>query len=157
MEKTLLYREQNFTQSDVDDVVKFIEMLDEKPALIRKICFLTVEVLQNIIHHSATRNDNTYAYFELIKEDDSYLIKTGNLIKKEDTEKLENKLRSITLLSEDEIKDKIMDNLENKGFSDKGGAGIGLLSIQKRTGKGMLYEIEYFRDEFNFIHFEISI
>ena len=50
-----------------------------------------------------------------------------------------------------------MDNLENKGFSDKGGAGIGLLSIQKRTGKGMLYEIEYFRDEFNFIHFEINI
>jgi hypothetical protein len=78
MGKPLLYREQNFTQPDVDDVVKFIEMLDEKPALIRKICFLTVEVLQNIIHHSATRNDNTYAYFELIKEDDSYLIKTGD-------------------------------------------------------------------------------
>jgi len=157
MGKPLLYREQNFTQPDVDDVVKFIETLDEKPALIRKICFLTVETLQNIIHHSATRNDNTYAYFELIKEDDSYLIKTGNLIKKEDTEKLEDKLRSVSKISEDEIKEKIIESLKHEGFSDKGGAGIGLLSIQKRTGKGMLYEIEYFRDEFNFIHFEIRI
>ena len=50
-----------------------------------------------------------------------------------------------------------MESLKHEGFSDKGGAGIGLLSIQKRTGKGMLYEIEYFRDEFNFIHFEIRI
>jgi hypothetical protein len=157
MEKTLLYREQNFTQPDVDDVVKFIETLDEKSALIRKICFLTVETLQNIIHHSAIHNDETYAYFELIKEDDSYLIKTGNLIKKEDTEKLEDKLRSVSKISEDEIKEKIMESLKHEGFSDKGGAGIGLLSIQKRTGKGMLYEIEYFRDEFNFIHFEIRI
>jgi hypothetical protein len=81
---SLIYREQNFTQLDVDDVVKFIETLDEKPTLIRKICFLTVEVLQNIIHHSADRNGNTYAYFKLIKEVDNYLIKTGNLIKKED-------------------------------------------------------------------------
>jgi hypothetical protein len=157
MEKTLLYREQNFTQPDVDDVVKLIETLDEKPVLIRKICFLTVEALQNIIHHSADHNGNTYAYFKLIKEVDNYLIKTGNLIKKEDTIEFENKLRTVTILSEDEIKDKIMDNLENEGFSDKGGAGIGLLSIQKRTGKGMLYEIEYFKDDYNFIHFEIKI
>jgi hypothetical protein len=157
MKKTLLQKHQNFTQSDIDDVIKFIETLDEKSTLIRKICFLTVESLQNIIHHSAIHNGKTYAYFELIKEDDNYLIKTGNLIKKEDTVEFENKLRTVTILSEDEIKDKIMDNLKNKGFSDKGGAGIGLLSIQKRTNKGMLYEIEYFRDEFNFIHFEISI
>jgi len=157
MKKTLLYRDRNFTQPDVDEVVKFIETLDEKPVLIRKICFLVVETLQNIIHHSAVRNGNTYAYFELIKEGEDYLIKTGNLIKKEDTAELEKRLRCVTTITEDEIKDKIMDNLENKGFSDKGGAGIGLLSIQKRTNRGMLYEIEYFRDEFNFIHFEISI
>ncbi len=157
MEKTLLYREQNFTQPDVDDVVKFIETLYEKPVLIRKICFLVVETLQNIIHHSATRNGNTYAYFELIKEDGEYYIKTGNLINKDDTDVLEKRLRTVTILSEDEIKEKIMNNLENEGFSDKGGAGIGLLSIQKRTGKGMLYEIEYFKDEYNFIHFEIKI
>lgn len=157
MKKTLLHRSQNFTQPDVDDVVKFIETLDEKPVLIRKICFLVVETLQNIIHHSATRNGNTYAYFELIKEDGEYYIKTGNLINKDDTDVLEKRLRTVTILSEDEIKEKIMNNLENEGFSDKGGAGIGLLSIQKRTGKGMLYEIEYFKDEYNFIHFEIKI
>jgi hypothetical protein len=157
MKESLLYREQNFTQPDVDNVVKFIETLDEKPALIRKICFLTVETLQNIIHHSATRNGNTYAYFELIKEGDNYFIKTGNLIRKEDTQELEDKLQGVTIISEDEIKHKIIDSLEHKDFSDKGGAGIGLLSIQKRTDKGMLYEIEYFKDDYNFIHFEIRI
>ena len=52
MKNSLLYLSQNFTQSDVDDVVKFVETLNEKPALIRKISFLIVEVIQNIIHHS---------------------------------------------------------------------------------------------------------
>ena len=157
MKTTLLHRNQNFTQSDVEDVVNFIETLDEKPALIRKICFLAVESLQNIIHHSDNHNGDTYAYFELIKEDGDYFIKTGNLITKKHTDEFEEKLRAITMLTDNEIKEKIMESLEKQDFSDKGGAGIGLLSIQRKTNKGMLYEIEYFKNEYNFIHFEIKI
>ena len=64
MKNSLLYLSQNFTQSDVDDVVKFVETLNEKPALIRKISFLIVEVIQNIIHHSDKNpKGEKFAYF----------------------------------------------------------------------------------------------
>jgi hypothetical protein len=158
MEKSLLYLSQNFTQKDVDDVVKFIETLNEKPTLIRKISFLTVEVIQNIIHHSdKTQKGETFAYFEIIKDSDNYIIKSGNLLLKENTEELEKKLESVESSSHDEIKQKIMTKLDNGDFSDKGGAGIGLLSIKKRTDRGMSYNIEYFKEDYNFIHFEIKI
>ena len=108
MEKSLLYLSQNFTQGDVDVVVNFIETLDEKPALIRKISFLSVETIQNIIHHSDKNiNGETFAYFELLKSDNGYTIKTGNLISKENTEKLEKRLDCVTHLTEEEVKEKI--------------------------------------------------
>ncbi len=158
MEKSLLYRNQNFTQTDVDEIVTFIETLNEKPTLLRKISFLTVETLQNIIHHSdKTEDGNTLSYFELLKEDNEYTIKTGNLISKENTDKLEERLDCVTHLTEEEVKEKITNSLKNDEFSEKGGGNIGLLSIKKRTGDGMSYNIEIFKDNFNFIHFEIKI
>ena len=158
MENSLLYHSGNITQEYVDEVVEFVSKLDEKLALIRKISFLIVEVLQNIIHHSdKTPKGETFAYFELLKNGDNYIIKTGNLLLKEKTEELEKRLQCVTTSSEEEIKEKIMNKLDNGDFSEKGGAGIGLLSIRKRVNEGMSYNIEYFKENYNFIHFEIKI
>ena len=158
MNNTLLYLSQNFTQEDVDDVVKFIDTIDDKSATIRKISFLTVELLQNIIHHSdKNKKGETFAYYELIKDGENYVIKTGNLITKENSEGLGKRMDCVLSSTDDEIKEKILNRLQNEDFSEKGGAGIGLLSIKKRVSEGMSYNIEVFEGEYNFIHFEIKI
>ena len=158
MKNSLLYLSQNFTQEDVDDVVKFIDTIDDKSATIRKISFLTVELLQNIVHHSdKNKKGETFAYYELMKDGENYVIKTGNLITKENTEGLEKRMKCVLSSTDEEVKEKILNRLQNSEFSDKGGAGIGLLSIKKRTGEGMSYNIEVFEGEYNFIHFEIII
>ena len=158
MKNSLLYLSQNFTQEDVDDVVKFIDTIDDKSATIRKISFLTVELLQNIIHHSdKNKKGETFAYYELIKDGENYVIKTGNLITKENSEGLGKRMDCVLSSTDDEIKEKILNRLQNEDFSEKGGAGIGLLSIKKRVSEGMSYNIEVFEGEYNFIHFEIKI
>ena len=158
MEKSLLQYSGNITQEYLDEVIDFVSKLDEKPTLIRKISFLIVEILQNVIHHSdKTPSGETFAYFELLKGEEGHTIKTGNLLLKEKTEELEKRLQCVTTSSEEEIKEKILNKLEQEGFSEKGGAGIGLLSIKKRVKEGMEYNIEYFKDDYNFIHFEIKI
>lgn len=158
MKNSLLYLSQNFTQEDVDDVVKFIDTIDDKSATIRKISFLTVELLQNIVHHSdKNKKGETFAYYELIKDGENYVIKTGNLITKENSEGLEKRMDCVLSSTDEEIKEKILNLLQNEDFSEKGGAGIGLLSIKKRVSEGMSYNIEVFEGEYNFIHFEIKI
>ena len=158
MENSLLYHSGNITQEYVDEVIEFVSKLEEKPALIRKISFLIVEALQNVIHHSdKTPKGETFAYFELIKNEETYTIKTGNLLLKEKTEELDKRLQCVTTSSEEEIKEKILNKLEQEGFTEKGGAGIGLLSIRKRVNEGISYNIEYFKENYNFIHFEIKI
>jgi hypothetical protein len=158
MNNTLLYLSQNFTQEDVDGVVKFIDTIDDKSATIRKISFLTVELLQNIVHHSdKNKKGETFAYYELIKDGENYVIKTGNLITKENTEGLEKRMNCVLSSTDEEVKEKILNRLQNEDFSEKGGAGIGLLSIKKRVSEGMSYNIEVFEGDYNFIHFEIKI
>ena len=158
MNNTLLYLSQNFTQEDVDGVVKFIDTIDDKSATIRKISFLTVELLQNIVHHSdKNKKGETFAYYELIKDGENYIIKTGNLINKENTEGLEKRMNCVLSSTDEEVKEKILNRLQNEDFSEKGGAGIGLLSIKKRVSEGMSYNIEVFEGDYNFIHFEIKI
>ncbi len=158
MKNSLLYLTQNFTQEDVDGVVKFIDTIDDKSATIRKISFLTVELLQNIVHHSdKNKKGETFAYYELIKDGENYVIKTGNLITKENSEGLEKRMDCVLSSTDEEIKEKILNRLQNEDFSEKGGAGIGLLSIKKRASEGMSYNIEVFEGDYNFIHFEIKI
>ena len=158
MNNTLLSHYGNITPEYIDGVIEVVNSFDEKPALIRKISFLIVESLQNVVHHSdKDSNGDTKSYFELIKNGESYTIKTGNLISKENTDKLEKRLDCVTHLTEEEVKEKITNSLKNDNLSEKGGGNIGLLSIKKRTGDGMSYKIEIFKDNFNFIHFEIKI
>ena len=158
MNNTLLSYHGNITPEYIDGVIQSVNTFDEKPALIRKICFLIVELLQNVVHHSdKDENGDTKSYFELIKNEDSYTIKTGNLISKEKTEELEKRMDCVLSSTDEEIKEKILNRLQNSEFSEKGGAGIGLLSIKKRTSEGMSYNIEVFEGDYNFIHFEIKI
>jgi hypothetical protein len=158
MNNTLLSHYGNITPEYIDGVIEVVNSFDEKPALIRKISFLIVESLQNVVHHSdKDSNGDTKSYFELIKNGESYTIKTGNLISKEKTEDLEKRMDCVLSSTDEEIKEKILNRLQNSEFSEKGGAGIGLLSIKKRTSEGMSYNIEVFEGDYNFIHFEIKI
>jgi transcriptional regulator of heat shock response len=160
MGKEIVYHSGNVSSQDVDRVLSVIEtkLEGENKNIVKKILFLSVESLQNIIHHSdKNTKGETLAYFELIKENDYYLIKTGNLITNENTQTLSDRLHSILRLNENEVKQNILDQISESEFSDKGGAGIGLLSIHKKTNLGLNFEIEYFEGDYNFIHFEIKI
>lgn len=160
MGKLIIYHSGNVLPEDVEIINQKIEdtLIGENKNIIKKILFLTVETLQNIIHHSdKDPKGNTFAYFELIKESDSYLIKTGNLISNENTKTLSDRIHCILKMDEEKINESIRTKLVDCDFSEKGGAGIGLLSVQKKTKKGLNFEVEYFKGDYNFIHFEIKI
>jgi Family of unknown function (DUF6272) len=158
MNNTLLSHYGNITPEYIDGVIEVVNSFDEKPSLIRKICFLIVESLQNVVHHSdKDENGDTRAYFELIKNEDSYTIKTGNLISKEKTEELEKRMDCVLKTTDEEAKEKILNKLKDEGFSEKGGAGIGLLSIKRKTNNQYHYHTEELNETHNLIHFEIII
>lgn len=160
MGKLIIYHSGNVLPKDVEKITQRIEtsLVEENKNITKKILFLTVETLQNIIHHSdKDLSGNTFAYFELIQEYDYYTIKSGNLITNENTKTLSDRLHCIIRMDDEKINESIRTKLVDCDFSEKGGAGIGLLSVQKKTKKGLNFEVEYFKGDYNFIHFEIKI
>ncbi len=143
----------SFTDVDVERVISQIELLRDIPQTIRKISFLAVEVLQNIIHHS---DSSKMSYFNLSNGSGCYVIKSGNLVKVENVETLFKKLTGIDILSPIEVKKEILVKLETEDFSKKGGAGIGLLSIKKKA-QSFSWDIEVVDNQWNLVHFTITV
>ena len=68
MGKEIIYHSGNVLSQDVDRILSVIEtkLEGENKNIVKKILFLSVESLQNIIHHSdKNTKGETLSYFEL--------------------------------------------------------------------------------------------
>ncbi len=140
-----------------------LEAVDEKGSTKRKIFNILVECLQNLYHHAAidtTNNKKTsqkIALLELWFENNYYYILTANYIKNENVANVKNKLDKINSLSKEELRDFYREILDNDQISEKGGAGLGMIDIARKSGEKLEYNINKVNDELSFIDFKVKI
>lgn len=114
----------------------------------KKIFNIAVEMFQNLYHY--TRDlivegieeeviRTVFLCFEI--DEDCYYLKTQNLIINKDEEKLKQKIDKVNNMDSRELRDYYRYVLNNEGFSDKGGAGLGFIDMKKRSGEYLSYEI----------------
>jgi hypothetical protein len=118
------------------------EMEDSEYSLAgRKRLFIFVlESLQNITRHGAGEQ---YAERSLViysKTGDGYTITTANVIPEPGSLYLRERLKQINSLDINEIKKIYLELLDSTEFSHKGGAGLGLLEMAKKTGNRLDYD-----------------
>ncbi len=107
----------------------------------RKRLFMYVlESLQNIIKHGGQMDHPVMPLVSYSKTDDGYTITTGNLITDAQSELLADKLAKVNSLDAAGIKVLYRQILETPGFSEKGGAGLGLLEMAMKTGNKLDYD-----------------
>ncbi len=130
----------------------------------KKIYNILVESLQNLYHHVDDlpymvdeSMDIHFGIFVISKMDESYVIRTGNFIRNDKIKKLTERLDKIKSLTRDELKELYKFVLNNQKFSDKGGGGLGLIDIARRTGGGVDYEFDNYDDDYSFFSFNITI
>lgn len=114
----------------------------------KKISFLIIECLQNVIRYEEKpelvhKTNNRPGTFMIRNIENSYYINSSNLIKNEKTEGLKTKLKNINELGNEELKNLKRDVLTNKTFSEKGGAGLGLLEMTRKSEHKLEYDFEY--------------
>ena len=121
-----------------------LENIGEEPKLKKKVYNVLVECLQNLHHHNdANRNQNLVksdnqnsALFLIGRSDKStYKIITGNYILNENVVDFQSKLERINSMSKDELKEYYINKLSNESFSDKGGGGLGMIDIARKSGQ----------------------
>lgn len=130
----------------------------------KKIYNVLVESLQNLYHHVddlptdySDKLDIHFGIFVISKTDEMYKIITGNFIRNDKIKKLKERLDKIKTLSKDELKDLYKFVLNNQKFSDKGGGGLGLIDIARRTGGKIEYYFEDYDTNFSFFRLDIII
>jgi hypothetical protein len=139
---------------------------NEKSKLKKKVYNVMVEALQNLFHHSERvpeifkigENEKKFVIFVLKKESEgSYSFTSGNFIRENRVKFLKDRIDQINYLTIDEMKILYQLILNNEEYSDKGGGGLGLVDIAKRTGNRLEYSFIKYQEAFYFFSLKISI
>ena len=142
---------------------KKLEVSEENTKLVKKCYNVSVEALQNLFHHieltpkelEKTLGDR-FAVFILKKQSDSvYKIITGNFVKEKKVKILRDRTEQINFLSTDELKILYKIILNNEEFSQKGGGGLGLIDIARKTGNKLI--ADFYKCNANYFFFSLEI
>jgi hypothetical protein len=91
------------------------------------------------------------------KVDEGYKIITGNFVRAENKEKLEEKIKRINRSSHEEIKELYKFILNHQRISAKGGGGLGLVDIARKTGNKLKYAFKEYNDKYSFFYLDILV
>jgi hypothetical protein len=166
--KIILYYKGNVDSDVINHVLDTVEdkMVagNEQSKLRKKVYNILVESLQNLYHHvdrvPDDFEDQTSEKFGLLvvkKVDTGYKIITGNFVNAENVEKLEEKIKRINRSSRDEIKELYKFILNHQRISAKGGGGLGLVDIARKTGNKLEYSIMEYNDKYSFFYLDILV
>lgn len=143
-----------------------LDNLQEEPKIKKKVYNVLVECLQNLYHHMdeimpgdvANNNDPARsAIFMIGKSENQYTIITGNYIRNENVQGLGKRLDEINKLSKEELKDYYKAVLNNGEMSQKGGGGLGMIDIARKTGEKLDYNFMSVDDRYSFFSLNIKI
>ena len=131
---------------------------NEKRQMIRKIFSVLIEGLQNIkIHGEPTKENVKSGILVLAKGEDCYKITFGNLILNDFVPSMEERLTELNQLDEVELKERYMKVLSEGILSNKGGAGLGFITMRMKAKSKLKFHFQKVSDEKSVFTFELII
>lgn len=161
-ELLLAYRDQ-ITEETLHQLLSITELKlvqsGEEKQLRKRIFNILVECLQNIVNHAAKgkSGDDQASILLLGRHESDFFIITGNKISNESIDALTAKINDINDMKREDIREIYSDQLGKSEYSAKGGAGLGLLDIYKRSGRKLNYQIQPIDDEVSFLSLHITV
>jgi hypothetical protein len=139
-----------------------MENMQEEPKMKKKVYNVLVECLQNLYHHldeisEVDEEKVRSAIFMIGKLDGYYSIITGNYILNENINGLKNRLDEVNSLSKEELKEYYKRVLNNGEMSLKGGGGLGMIDIARKTGEKLEYNFLEIDNKVSFFTLKIKV
>jgi len=148
---------------------KFIELseynitnIDSLSKMKKKVSFLMAECFQNIVRHGeALENKVEVApnegFFLTKNWQDIYYITSGNIIENKKIENVKSQLEKVNSLDKEELKVLYRQVLENQEFTEKGGAGLGLIEMARKSGQKLQYLFKDYNENFSLFYNQILL
>lgn len=128
----------------------------------KKVYNVLVECLQNLYHHindyTDEIGDNTKnAIFIISKTNATYNIITGNYILNTNMLGLRTRLDEVNNLNKEQLKEYYKTILNNGEISVKGGGGLGMIDIARKTGEKLDYNFLEIDNKVSFFTLKIKV
>jgi hypothetical protein len=138
-----------------------MDNMQEEPKMKKKVYNVLVECLQNLYHHMddvAEAGDiGRSAIFMIGKNKNVYTIITGNYILNENVYGLKTRLDEVNALNKEELKEYYKKVLNNGEMSLKGGGGLGMIDIARKTGEKLDYNFLEIDNKVSFFTLNIKV
>lgn len=132
------------------------------PTSIRKRVFhIMIECLQNITKHSDDFDKDESqignGLFIVGQEKESFYVVTGNLVRNEKLKALEERLLTINNADRNMLKKIFLKQMMEGSLNEKGGAGLGLIDIARKSGKKLFYHFVPYDNQRHYFLLAVTI
>jgi hypothetical protein len=116
---------------------------------VKRIFNIVIETLQNIcIHGEKDLIGNQLSYFIIGKDNNTFTIFSSNLVRTNTAADLNERLSKLKALNDANLKQLYMDVLSNGELSNKGGAGLGFITIALKSGNNIDFTFDKLNETF---------
>jgi hypothetical protein len=131
---------QDIIVGSVELIRKRLSQIPEDRKTIKKVAFVFVELVQNVVNHSAESivvdgSDNRIGkgIVALIDDEDAYIIQSGNLLENVKIAPIESHCETINQLGREGLENLFKKQIKIPRQEGANGAGIGLIEIARKT------------------------
>lgn len=164
----ILYYKGNIDSDLINKALDTVEgklvTVKENPKTRKRVYNVLVESLQNLYHHVEKvpegfedQSSEKFGILAVSKINEGYKIITGNFIRSADVKDLEEKIKRINRSSHEEITELYKFILNHQRISSKGGGGLGLVDIARKTGNKLEYIFKEYDEKNSFFYLNILV
>lgn len=141
------------------NVEEKITSLDIAKGPIKKIFFISVETLQNmLLHGQKNKQGEQHNFFILVKNGANLKVISSNLVANSSIPALEKQINTINSFDDEKaLKAYYLEHLENNTISDKGGAGLGFITIGMKSGNKLKVDFKKINEDFSLFTLTSSV
>jgi len=145
---------QNISHHILSLAEKNIDKFGMSSKIKKRVFHIMVESIQNITRHQETPEDapDATAIFGIQKRGHWYYVTTGNIIEKINVSDLEGKLQKVNSMDQDELTQFYREILSDGKISTKGGAGLGLIEMARKSGNKLHYDFRNINKDLSFFY-----
>ncbi len=164
-EKILISDSSIDNRENIDNVLQEIKTvlfdMGISKTIISRVYSVAVECLDNVLKHSAHNagkkiNTDYPPQFVLKKDNKNIMINTRNLIENNSLNDLSDSLDKVNLLKPEQLKQLYKSKLKSAEISEKGGAGLGLITIAKISRQKVKYRFGEVDENYSYFDLEIT-
>jgi hypothetical protein len=154
----------NVINTILENVEGKMEDSKEDGKVRKRMYNVLVESLQNLYHHVEELpepmvgvEESKFALIIISKNNNGYKITTGNFVNSNRIKPLKDKIDKINSLTQDELKDMYKFILNHQKLTAKGGGGLGLVDIARKTGHKLDYSFHSTDNGYYFFSLDIYV